>query len=100
MNGCPGWHTENDTLEEIWTKSYELEQWEKWSCTFHCRVSVLLVRWDSLGGKGTSGTLQCVVNEPASEHKPRTELYIAETLKQTHNHVIFSRFELFGWCNI
>lgn len=48
--------------------------------TFHCRVRVLLVRWDSFGGSGTSGTLQCVVNEPASEHEPRTELYIAVTL--------------------
>lgn len=52
--------------------------------TFHCRVSVLLVRWENLGGNGTSGTLQCVVNEPASEHEPRTELYIAETLKENN----------------
>lgn len=54
------------------------------ACTFHCRVRVLLVRWESFGDNGTSGTLQCVVNEPASEHEPRTELYIAETLSQTH----------------
>lgn len=46
-------------------------------------MSVLLVRWESFGDNGTSGTLQCVVNEPASEHEPRTELYIADTLKQT-----------------
>lgn len=51
-------------------------------CTFHCRVRVLLVRCESFGGSGTSGTLQCVVNEPASEHEPRTELYIANTLTQ------------------
>lgn len=38
------------------------------------------MRWESLGHSGTSGMLQCVVNEPASEHEPRTELYIAETL--------------------
>lgn len=39
------------------------------------------MRWVSLGDSGTSGTLQCVVKEPASEHEPRTELYIAETLR-------------------
>lgn len=42
--------------------------------TFHCREMELLVRWWSLGEGGTSGTLQCVVKEPASEHEPRTEL--------------------------
>lgn len=41
------------------------------------------MRWESFGGNGTSGTLQCVVNQPASEHEPRTELYIADTLKNT-----------------
>lgn len=50
--------------------------------TFHCRVRVLLVRWVSFGDSGTSGTLQCVVKEPASEHEPRNELYSADTLKQ------------------
>lgn len=50
-------------------------------CTFHCKVRVLLVRWESFGASGTSGTLHCVVNEPASEHEPRTELYIADTLE-------------------
>lgn len=43
------------------------------------------MRWESFGDNGTSGTLQCVVNEPASEHEPRTELYIADTLKQMSN---------------
>lgn len=40
------------------------------------------MRWVSFGDNGTSGTLQCVVKEPASELEPRTELYVAETLKQ------------------
>lgn len=43
-------------------------------CTFHCRVRVFLVRCESFGGKGTSGTLDSVVNEPASEQEPRTKL--------------------------
>lgn len=51
-------------------------------CTFHCRPRVLLERWVSFGDDGTSGTLQCVVKEPASELDPRTELYVADTLKQ------------------
>lgn len=50
--------------------------------TFHCRVRELLVRLPSFGDNGTSGTLQCVLKEPASEHEPRTELYIADTLQQ------------------
>lgn len=50
--------------------------------TFHCRVRVLLVRWESFGVSGTSGAPQCVVNEPASEHEPRAELYIADTLER------------------
>lgn len=53
--------------------------------TFHCRVRVLLVRWESFGVNGTSGTLQCVVNDPASEHDPRTELYVAKTLQKNPN---------------
>lgn len=48
--------------------------------TFHCRLRVLLVRWVSFGESGTSGTLQCVVKELASEHEPRTALYAAHTL--------------------
>lgn len=43
---------------------------------------MLLARWVSFGDDGTSGTLQCVVKEPASELEPRTELYVAHTLKQ------------------
>lgn len=39
-----------------------------------------MVRWVSFGDNGTSGTLQCVVKELASEHEPRTELYVADTL--------------------
>lgn len=39
-----------------------------------------MVRWVSFGDSGTSGTLQCVVKELASEHEPRTELYVADTL--------------------
>lgn len=50
--------------------------------TFHCRPRALLLRWVSFGDDGTSGTLQCVVKEPASELEPRTELYVADTLKQ------------------
>lgn len=50
--------------------------------TFHCSPRVLLVRWVSFGDDGTSGTLQCVVKEPASELEPRTELYVADTLKE------------------
>lgn len=48
--------------------------------TFHCRLRELLVRWVSLGDSGTSGTLQCVVKEQASEQGPRAELYVADTL--------------------
>lgn len=40
-----------------------------------------MVRLWSLGDGGTSGTLQCVVKETASEHEPRTELYVADTLR-------------------
>lgn len=47
----------------------------------------LLVRWWSLGEGGTSGTLQCVVKEPASEHEPRTELYVAHTLRSSKQEV-------------
>lgn len=43
---------------------------------------MLLARWVSFGDDGTSGTLQCVVKEPASEVEPRTELYVAHTLKR------------------
>lgn len=50
--------------------------------TFHCRLRLLLVRWVSFGDDGTSGTLQCVVKEPASELEPRTELYVAHTLQE------------------
>lgn len=67
------------------------------ACTFHCRVRVLLVRWESFGDNGTSGTLQCVVNEPASEHEPRTELYIADTLQQTHE---TSNVQKHGWMKL
>lgn len=52
------------------------------SCTFHCRVRLVLARFVSFGGDGTSGTVDSVVNEPASEHEPRTKLYIADTLIQ------------------
>lgn len=48
--------------------------------TFHCRLRVLLLRWVSFGESGTSGTLQCVVKELASEHEPRTEVDVADTL--------------------
>lgn len=47
------------------------------------------MRWESFGDSGTSGMLQCVVNEPASEHEPRTELYIADTLKRNIRHQTF-----------
>jgi len=53
------------------------------------------VRWESFGGNGTSGTLQCVVNEPASEHEPRTELYIADTLTQQ-----ITKIQTMVLCNI
>lgn len=53
---------------------------------------MLLVRWVSLGDDGTSGTLQCVVKEPASELEPRTELYVADTLKQK-----FRRARIQNW---
>lgn len=41
-----------------------------------------MARFMSFGGDGTSGTVDSVVNEPASEHEPRTKLYIADTLIQ------------------
>lgn len=41
-----------------------------------------------------SGMLQCVVNEPASDHEPRTELYMAVTLKQRHK---TSNVQKHGW---
>lgn len=42
-----------------------------------------MLRWVSFGDSGTSGTLQCVVKELASEHEPRTEVDVADTLEQT-----------------
>lgn len=54
--------------------------------TFHCRVSVLFVRWDSLGGSGQSGVLLWVVKAPTSEHEPFTELHTAFTLRKTNTH--------------
>jgi len=49
-------------------------------------VSVLFVRWDSLGGSGQSGVLLWVVKDPTSEHGPFIELQTAFTLRKTNTH--------------
>lgn len=59
---------------------------DKQCLTFHCRVSVLFVRWDSLGGSGQSGVLLWVVKAPTSEHEPFTELHTAFTLRKANTH--------------
>lgn len=48
--------------------------------TFHCNVRELLVRWDSLGGRGVSGGALWVVKALASELGPFTELHTVLTL--------------------